>query len=82
MERILTECFDYEDKEDLLAIVNISLMYYGLLRQNEVMSINVEDITLVKDKRIVHVNYPRGSKHRVQGFSFTIPTKLYGVFGK
>lgn len=80
MEKVFTEIFDPKKHDDLLYLVTIALMYYGLLRQNEVHAIKVQDVTIVEDKKIIHVNFPNPTKSRARGFAFTIPPELYDVF--
>ena len=82
IKQVFTEVFDPNDDFDLQAIISISLMFYGLLRQNEAHAIKVQDVTVVEEKRIIHVNFPNPTKSRARGFAFTIPTHLYDVYIK
>ena len=74
--------FDPDDHEDLQGLITVSLMFFGLLRQSEVHTLKVKDITLVEDKRIVHVNFPNATKSRAHGLAFIILTHLYSHYEK
>jgi hypothetical protein len=56
-------------------------MYFGLLRNNEAIQIQVEDVEYSGKYKTLNVNIPFSTKHRVNGFSFFIPEYLHRSFG-
>ena len=64
-----------EDKDDIIYKVIILLMYFGLLRGTEVLSIKRDELSFI-DTGEIQVEYRNSSKTRVKGFSYLIP-KVY-----
>lgn len=56
-KRIVQECFDSKDPMDLQAIVTISQMYCGLLRQNEVHKIMVKNVKVCTQSKNMYVDF-------------------------
>ena len=77
---IFTECFDSNDPEDLQAIITISLMYCGLLRQNEVHKIEVKDVKVCETSKNIFIDFGKSTKWRARGFGFMIPSFMYALF--
>lgn len=72
---------DKDNPKELVAKVRILLMYYGLLRQNEVLKIRVMDVT-TKDNQEIIVRYCFATKSKSTGFKFYVPEHLIPAFWK
>ena len=70
----------HEDKDkDLLQKVGISIIYYSVLRQMEILFIEIKD---AKVEVIVKINYPCSTKQRVKRFCSKCPEWLALTFQK
>ena len=78
--KVLTECFDPSDPEDLLSLIVCTLMFSGLLRQCEVMEILVSWVKVDSKNQRIYVDYKDSTKSRARGFGFMLPPKLYPFF--
>ena len=70
----------YNSHEDRLMVIAVVLLWYGLLRGNEVFLIDVRNVTLIEHNRSIKINITKPTKTRRTGFSFRVPTKYYDVF--
>ena len=59
--------FDYNDPNQLVAKVGIALMFYGLLRQEEVIMLQVQDVVVCEDGEVI-VKFPYATKTKEDGF--------------
>ena len=69
---------DVEVPKELLAKVGIALLFFGMLRQGEVMKLKKGDVSVGKTG--VHVDFPYATKTRTTGFSYLIPKYLMEAF--
>ena len=79
--KFIFENFDDNDPAQLAAKVGIALMYYGLLRCEEVMLVQVKDVVVVDENEII-VKFPYSSKTRDRGFEYYVPQNLVPSFRK
>ena len=79
-KRLITELLDETDPFERLTIVAISLMYFGLLRQGEVLAIDIIMVKMDWKREIIRVEFSKWTKSRAQGFAFAIPPYLFPVF--
>ena len=71
----LFERLNIDDPYELQTLVWSSLCYYGLLRNCEVLEINIEDVKFDADDRI-WIDFDRATKTRKEGFNFVLPDTL------
>ena len=64
--------FDDSSPKELGDKIAISLLYYGLLRKVESITLQVKDVSL-RFTEEVDVEYLYPTKNTTQGFSFKIP---------
>ena len=69
-----------KDHFDRLTLVTVSLMYFGLLRQGEVLQVSIDNVRLNEKEHLIHIEFNKRKKSRARGFSYTIPTFLYTIF--
>jgi hypothetical protein len=55
-------------------------MYFGLLRENEVLLIRIQDIQDFEDSLMI--NFPAATKHHAKGFRFIVPAEWTPGFQK
>lgn len=79
-KRLITELLDKTNPFERLTIVAISLMYFGLLRQGEVLVIEIIMVKMDWKREIIRVEFSKWTKSRAQGFAFAIPPYLFPVF--
>ena len=65
----------------LIAKVGVALMYYGLLRREEVLEIQLKDV-VVRENGEITVRFPYATKTKDDGFEYYVPTKLIPSFTK
>lgn len=70
-----------DDPKELVAKIGIALMYYGLLRQNEVLQIKIGDVDYKEDGEIT-IKFGYASKTRKIGFEYYVPEHLKCSFRK
>ena len=63
--------FDDENPRELVFKLMVALAYYGLLRKEEILGINLKDVRLDLSDDI-EVDYPYKCKRSPKGFSFTV----------
>ena len=68
--------------EELNFKIIICLMFFGLLRGCEVLSISRDEVEIEEETREVNVTYKKSTKTRVSGFSYIIPPQFADVFEK
>lgn len=73
---------DDENVYELADKIGISLLFYGMLRQNEVLQLEVQDMELHESDGEVVVKFPYATKTRDQGFEYFVPEKLRSSFVK
>ena len=72
---------DDDDLSELLEKIVISLLFYGMLRQNEVLLLQTKDIVAKDDGEVV-VKFPYATKTRDDGFEYFVPKKLRILYVK
>ena len=77
--KALKEFYNDNDPRELVNKISVCLAYYGLLRLEEVISLQKKDIVLDLTDDI-EVNYPYSTKRSVKGFSFKVPGWLKPTF--
>ena len=60
----------------------IALLYYGLLRINEVKKLDVDNITIKSDLKEFEVTFYHARKRRNEGFTFNVPVTFNDIFVK
>ena len=75
------EKLDDNNPTHLLSKIGVALMYYGLLRCEEVIKIEVKDVRVLENVEII-VKYPYACKTRDKGFEYYVPQSLIGTFEK
>ena len=78
MKAIFTNLVD-TDYAHLLAKIGIALMYYGLLRCEEVIMLKIKDILVLNEQEII-VKFPYATKTRDAGFEYYVPKNLVPSF--
>ena len=81
MDRVFKDMYDESDPKQLASKVAVALMYYGLLRRNESVRIQLKDVQLALSDD-VDIDFPYETKRRAKGFSFKIPESLKPTFKK
>ena len=61
MKKVLTEMYDDENPRDLVDKITVCLLYYGLLRRTESITLQVKYIDL-KSSNEIDVVYPYRTK--------------------
>ena len=71
-----------DQPRETLQGVAIALLYYGLLRANEVRLITVFDVKLHSEptKKEIEVTFTHPRKRKNEGFAFYVPAKFYPMF--
>ena len=78
MKLVLSTMYDDNNPKDLADKIAVSLLYYGLLRKTESITIELKDVKVNSD--VVDINYPYPTKRTARGFSFKIPSFLVKTF--
>jgi len=65
---------------DLTTKIIIACKYYGLLREGEMMMLQVEDIKINKEKGWIKVDFPYLTKTTPHGFTCFIPSEFIPTF--
>ena len=81
MDAILAFCSASDNHEHHLLGVGVAIMYYGLLRISDLLKVNVENVSILQDKKI-QVAFEHTRKRRNEGFTFHIAPAYYDLFIK
>ena len=81
LDAVLTFCQDSEDPKHHLLGVGVALMYYGLLRVSDVLKVQVQNVSVNNQKKIV-VKFEHARKRVNPGFTYHIPSRYYSLFSK
>ena len=60
--------------------VGIALLYYGLLRTDDVTKINEEDVRFNEEDNKYEVSFAHMRKRKNDGFTYTIPSRYNDLF--
>ena len=82
MHHVLTVLQDSNNPKHTVQGVAIALLYYGLLRINEVKKLTVDDITLKSNPKEIEIVYYHARKKRNEGFTYNVPVTFYDMFEK
>ena len=78
--KVLTECFDPSNPDDLFFLIVVIMMPSGLLRHCEEMKILVSWIKVDSKNKNIYVDYEYSTKSCSKGFGFVLPPKTYQWF--
>ena len=78
---LLKFCTKSSYHEDTLLGVTLCLQYYGLLRNADVMKIEVKDVRLLEDGK-TEIRFEHARKRRNPGFTFYVPSDYKQLFLK
>ena len=82
IDQVLVTLQEPDKPQETLQGVAIALLYYGLLRANEVRLITVFDVKLKSEptKKEIEVTFTHPRKQKNEGFTFYVPSKFYPMF--
>ena len=68
--------------ENRLYIIAATLLWFGMLRGKELFLIEIGNVHLDHVNRTIRVKITKGTKTRVRGFNFTVPTEFYDEYNE
>ena len=80
VDHLETDSHENENHDATIQLVAALLLWYGLLRGNEVFMIDMQDVVLDNANRTIHIHFSKPTKTRTSSFSFQIPSRFFNTF--
>ena len=80
IHKVLEYCMRSSEPLYVNCGVGIALMYYGLLRTDDVKKINEEDVSFNQEENKYEVSFTHMRKRKNEGFTYTIPSSYNDLF--